>query len=295
MSNKTKSVLMLLITLIVVAGAWAYLKSANIAILEPSGTVGEKEKDLIIIAAALSLIVVIPVYIMLIGFAWRYREGNKKAKYDPGFTNSRIIEGIWWAVPLAIISVLAVITYRSSHELDPSKPLDNRPEMKVQVVSLQWKWLFIYPKERIASVNIVKFPSSTPIDFEITSDAPMNSFWIPQLGGQIYAMSGMSTHLRLDAKKPGTYTGSSANISGRGFSNMRFSAEAESRSDFNDWVNTIKMTSPNILDAETYEQLAMPGIDEGETHFGSVEAGLFDKIVSKYMAPKYSTNLKDKQ
>ena len=295
MSNKTKSLSLLLIALIAAAGTWVYLRSVNIPVLEPSGTVGDKEKNLIIIAVALSLIVVIPVYIMLIGFAWRYREGNIKAKYDPDFTHNRTIEGIWWAVPLAIITVLAVITYRSSHELDPSKPLDKRPEMKVQVVSLQWKWLFIYPKEHIAAVNIVKFPSNTPVNFEITSDAPMNSFWIPQLGGQIYAMSGMSTNLRLDAKKTGIYAGSSANISGKGFSKMHFSAEVKSQSDFKQWTDSVKKLSPNVLDTGTYEILAKPSIDEGETYFGSVEPGLFDKIVSKYITPKYFTNTKEGQ
>lgn len=295
MSNKIKSLLLLLIAPSVTAGVWVYLKSANIPVLEPSGTVGDKQKDLIIITVVLSLIVVIPVYIMLIGFAWRYREGNKQAKYDPGFTHSRLLEGIWWAIPLAIITVLAVITYRSSHELNPFKPLDNRPEMKIQVVSLQWKWLFIYPKEGIASLNVVKLPSNTPIDFEITSDAPMNSFWIPQLGGQIYAMSGMSTHLRLDAKKTGTYAGSSANISGKEFSSMSFNAQAQTQSDFNKWADRVKRSSPNILDRGTYEILAKPSIEQGETYFGSVEPGLFDKIVSKYMTPKYFTHTKDRQ
>ncbi len=288
MSNKTKTALLLLIGLILVGGAGVILKSADIPVLEPGGSIAAKEKDLIIIAVLLSMIVVIPVYIMLIGFAWRYREGNKKAKYDPDFTHSRLLEGIWWAVPLGIITILGVITFRSSHELDPFKPIDARPEMKIQVVALQWKWLFIYPKEGIASVNILKFPSNTPIDFEITSDAPMNSFWIPQLGGQIYAMSGMSTHMRLDAEKPGTYRGVSANISGKGFASMHFNAEAESQNDFNNWVQGIRL-APNILNDDTYSRLAIPRTEDSEIFYGSVENDIFGKIVGKYMEPVYFT------
>lgn len=261
-----------------------YLKSVDIPVLEPSGTIGIKQKRLIVVAILLSLVVVIPVYVMLIIFSLRYRESSKTARYDPSFTHSRLLEGIWWAVPLAIITILSVIAFRSSHELDPYKPLDSRPAMKIQAVSLQWKWLFIYPDEGIASVNFVKFPSNTPIDFEITSDAPMNSFWIPKLGGQVYAMSGMRTHLNLDAIKPGSFVGLSANISGKGFSGMRFVADSAAQADYIQWANAATQ-APDTLNEKTYGHLAKPSTNVDKKLFGKVEPGIFDGIVNKYMAP----------
>src|SRR5688572_21939694 len=176
---------------------WLVL-GANVAVLEPAGSIAERQRGLIIFASLLSLIVVVPVFALTFYIAWKYRASNKKAKYTPDWDHHTGIEALWWAIPLALITILSVITYKTSHELDPFRPIasDKKP-LTVQVVALQWKWLFIYPEQNIASVNFVQFPEDRPVNFQITSDAPMNSFWIPQLGGQMYAMSGMNTKLHL--------------------------------------------------------------------------------------------------
>jgi cytochrome o ubiquinol oxidase subunit 2 len=257
----------------------------SIPVLSPEGPIGSKERNLIILAVSLSLIVVIPVYLMLVGFAWRYREGNKKAKYSPHFDHSRLIEGIWWAIPLTIITILAIVTWQSSQELDPFKSLSsNNKQMTIKVVALQWKWLFIYPEQNIASVNHLEFPKNTPVDFVITADAPMNSFWIPKLGGQIYAMSGMSTHLHLMADKEGSYRGSSANISGEGFAKMNFTAVSVSDNNFNHWVNGVKNAS-KALDKPAYDRLAKPGTIIADSYYSVVSPGLYDSILNKFNHP----------
>lgn len=262
-----------------------YLHSVNIPILDPKGPVGQQERNLIILALSLSLIVVIPLYGLTIAFAWRYRATNKKAKYSPDLDGNRLVETIWWLIPSAIIAVLAVVAWNSSHQLDPFKPLDsaNAP-INVQVVALDWKWLFIYPQQNIASVNQVEFPVNTPVNFQITSDAPMNSFWIPQLGGQIYAMPGMSTQLHLLASSTGTFYGSSANISGEGFSGMNFYAKAVSGSAFNQWVESIE-GAPSSLTQSTYNSLARPSFNNPVAYYSNVTYDIFGNIVLKYMTP----------
>lgn len=267
-----------------VIGVGAYLlKDAPLPVLMPEGAVGEKERNLIIFTTFLGLLVVIPVFVMLFYVAWKYREGNSKAKYNPDWDKSRIIEGIWWGIPCAIILLLGVVTYFSSHELDPFKPLRSEVKpVKIQVVALQWKWLFIYPEYNIASVNDVRFPVSTPVNFELTSDAPMNSFWIPSLGSQIYAMSGMSTKLHLQANEIGEFGGSSANISGEGFASMRFIARSTSRADFEKWVNETKATGEPLA-AEEYDKLHEPSIEKGYRYFILKKVDLYDTIVMKYM------------
>jgi cytochrome o ubiquinol oxidase subunit 2 len=287
MSRKQKLGAAAALTLAVLAlFAWR-IHEAGIAVLQPRGTVAAQEKHLIVIAVLLSLVVVIPVYIMLFSFAWKYRESNKKARYQPELDGSRLYESIWWGVPLALILVLGVITYRSSHSLDPFKPLASPvPPMTIQVVALDWKWLFIYPKQNAASVNFVQFPVNTPVKFEITSDAPMNSFWIPQLGGQIYAMSGMATNLNLAASKAGDYQGVSANISGDGFSGMHFIARASTESGFNKWLETVHQNSASLT-AGTYSRLAKPSENVPVSFFGSAQSGLFDSVIAKYEPPVY--------
>lgn len=278
----------LVATIVVILGllAW-HLHNHTVALLEPRGTIGSQEKSLIITAVLLSMIVVVPVYFMLFSFAWRYRATNKKAKYQPALTGSRLFESIWWGIPLAIILVLSVITFRSSHRLDPFRSLDSGvPPVKIQVVALQWKWLFIYPEQRLASVNFVQFPVNTPVKFDITSDAPMNSFWIPQLGGQIYAMSGMDSNLNLQATKIGDYYGVSANVSGAGFAGMHFTARASSQSDFNHWLSMIKQKNNNLTLA-SYNQLAKPTNNQPVEYYGSVQPNLFNSIIAKYESPLY--------
>lgn len=289
MGRKSKAIILLLLFLLAAVLITSYFRSHNIAVLNPKGTIGSKERSLIIEATLLMLIVVIPVYIMTFMIAWKYREGNKKAKYMPDWDHHNALEFLWWAIPGLIILVLAVITFRSSHELDPFKQLSStKVPMTIQVVALDWKWLFIYPKQNIASVNLTEFPAGTPIDFEITSDAPMNSFWIPQLGGQIYAMSGMRTHLHLVADNPGSFRGVSANISGKGFAGMNFTAKAATEAEFNNWVESVK-NRPAKLNAKAYDELAKPSENNPVAYFSSTQAGLYDRIVLKFIVPTSNT------
>ena len=269
--------------IIVVAGN--YFHAHPIAVLSPKGPIAAQQRTLIITAVLLMLIIVVPVFALTFFFAWKYRAG-KKSRYTPDWDRNPILEGSWWAIPTVIIIALAIIAWRSSHTLDPYKPIAaaNAP-MTIQVIALDWKWLFIYPDQHLATVNYVEMPVGQPVDFEITADAPMNSFWIPQLGGQIYAMPGMLTHLNLMASSAGTFAGSSANISGRGFSSMSFSARAVSRGAFAQWSSAAK-ASP-ALTMVTYNRLAQPSQGDLAT-YGTPDAGLFDSVMDKYMMPMSS-------
>jgi cytochrome o ubiquinol oxidase subunit II len=289
MSRKQKLGVLICLIISLLAAATIHLHHMNIPVLQPRGPIAQKEQRLILTALALSLIVIIPVYIMLFGFAWRYRESNQSARYEPEYDHSRVLESIWWGVPIVLISVLAVITWRSSHELDPFKALNSsKPPLTIQAISMRWKWLFIYPDQNIASVNFIQVPVNRPVTFEITSDAPMNSFWIPQLGGQIYSMSGMATHLNLEASQAGTYYGSSANISGDGFAGMHFMVKASSPAGFNQWVKSVK-SNDRQLNLASYNQLAAPTENDPASYYGFADAGLFNEVISKYEAPDYFT------
>jgi len=281
-----KGILLLVAIAGVVIIAAILLNGHNMPVLNPQGTIADQQRSLIIFTVLLGLLVVIPVFIMLFSIAWKYREGNTKAKYAPDLDHSRLYETIWWGVPCIIILVLSVVAWKSSHDLDPYRPLvSNVKPVKIQVVSLQWKWLFIYPEQNVASVNFLQFPEDTPVNFEITSDAPMNSFWIPSLGGQVYAMSGMSTKLHLMADNIGEYRGSSANISGEGFAGMNFVAKASSKADFDTWINTNKNTATG-LDMTEYEKLVAPSKNEKVKSYAVKQPDLYDKIIMKYMAPQ---------
>ncbi|MEO6513371.1 MAG: ubiquinol oxidase subunit II [Candidatus Saccharimonadales bacterium] len=261
------------------------LAGDNVAVLRPAGIVAEKQRNLLLFAGVLSLIVILPVFLLTFFIAVRYREGNTKARYTPEWDHHPLLETLWWGIPIAIIVVLAVVTWRSSHDLDPTKALvSSQHPLTIQVVALQWKWLFIYPEQHIASINYVQFPVDRPVTFRITSDAPMNSFWIPQLGGQIYAMSGMSTQLHLMANRAGNYNGSSANLSGSGFADMKFMAHASSEAEFNNWVNTTQKV-PDTLNATTYDVLARPNIAAAPFSYNVSDSALYDTIVMKYMMP----------
>lgn len=254
----------------------------GIAVLDPKGPIGEHQRDLMVTATLLMMIVVIPVIILTALIAWRYREGNQKATYSPNWDFNFAIEFIWWTLPCAIILVLSILTWKSTHDLDPYKAINTEKKpLVIQVVALQWKWLFIYPEQKIASVNSFQFPEKTPIRFEITSDAPMNSFWIPQLGGQIYAMPGMKTQLYLASYETGTYEGSSANLSGDGFASMAFQAKACSETDFNKWVTEVQ-NSTNILEKDSYIELAKPS-KETPIFYSLKEDDLFNWTIMKYM------------
>ena len=288
--KKILAVLAILFTLTVIAASIWYANTHTIDILQPKGTIALKQYELLVFTTLLGLIVIVPVFILAITIAWRYREGNKKATYTPNVSTNRLAETIWWGIPIILIGILSVVTWTSTHDLDPHKPLvsDVKP-VKVQVVALDWKWLFIYPEYNVASVNLVQFPVNTPVNFEITADAPMNSFWIPQLGGQIYAMAGMTTKLHLNATETGDYKGSAANISGEGFADMKFTARATSQAEFDAWLNGIKQTN-KPLTAATYTELAKQSKNNPVTFYSSSDADLYDTILMKYMMPETPKN-----
>ena len=258
--------------------------SDKMIILDPKGAIGQQQLDLMVISTILCAVIIVPVLILTFFIVWRYRQkSDRKAKYAPDWEHNTKLEVIWWTIPIIIIAILAVITVKYTYELEPSKPLVHEAKpLVIQVTSLDWKWLFQYPEQGIATVNYLQFPEDVPLQFELTSDAPMNSFWIPQLGGQIYTMSGMAMKLHLIADEPGEYLGMGANFSGRDFGKMHFTAKASSQEEFDEWVEGVRSSSPALTD-EGYEVLAEPGVSEQVT-FSPIPEGLFDRIVTKYGA-----------
>lgn len=254
----------------------------KIAVLFPKGMIGYEQRNLLFIVQALMLLIIIPVYVLTFMFSWIYRADNPRGIYDPDLVDNVTAEIIWWGLPLVMVVIVSVLTWVKTHELDPYKSIASKnKEMTVQVVALQWKWLFIYPEEKIASLNYLALPVNTPVRFEISADAPMNSFWIPSLGGQIYAMPGMTTILNLIANEEGNYRGSSANISGEKFARMNFNTEVTSKEDFDKWVLATRNTE-NKLEINAFNDLALPSVVDPEI-FTSEDPELFTKIVNKYM------------
>ncbi|HSX05833.1 MAG TPA: COX aromatic rich motif-containing protein [Candidatus Saccharimonadales bacterium] len=289
MKKHLKLWLGIVLLLAIVGGTSMLLRGHTVSILQPVGEIGQKEKNLITFTVLLSLVVVIPVFILLGYIAWHYREGNTRAKYSPNLEGSAVAETIWWLIPTALLVIISVVNWRSSYALDPFKPLSSsKPTLHIQVVALDWKWLFIYPDQHIARVNVVDIPVGTPVDFEITSDTVMTSFWAPQLGGQMYAMPGMSTHLNLVAAKAGNYDGVAANISGKGFADMKFTVHALPPDIYGDWLQ-IMHRLPKHLTASDYANLARPSVitqpNEFNNGYSTVDPTLYDTIVMKYMMP----------
>ncbi|MGV7963647.1 cytochrome o ubiquinol oxidase subunit II [Photorhabdus tasmaniensis] len=276
--NKSIGILSLL-------AATLMLNGCDMVLMNPKGAIGAEQKTLILTAIGLMLIIVIPVIIMAFTFAVRYREANKNATYRPNWAHSNKIELVVWTVPIIIIIILATITWKTTHELDPYKPLvsDEKP-VTIEVISLDWKWLFVYPEQGIATVNEIAFPTGVPVNFKITSDSVMNSFFIPQLGGQIYAMAGMQTKLHLIANEPGTYKGLSSSYSGHGFSGMKFTATATpDREGFEQWVQKVK-ASPKTLDTmQAFDELAKQSQNHPVEYFSSVKPNLYQDIIAKFM------------
>lgn len=262
------------------------LGGCNMTLLDPKGQVGLDERNLIITATLLMLLVVVPVIVMTFLFAWKYRASNKDAVYTPKWSHSTKIEIAVWTIPVLIIIALGYVTYKSTHALDPYKPLESDVKpITIEVVALDWKWLFIYPEQGIATVNKIVFPAHTPINFKVTSDAVMNSFFIPALGGQIYAMAGMQTKLHLIANQNAEMDGISANYSGAGFTGMKFKAIATSQEDFNAWVSEVKK-APKQLEQAEYAALAKQSQNNPVELYSSVTPNLFQIIVDKYEGMK---------
>jgi cytochrome o ubiquinol oxidase subunit 2 len=250
-------------------------------VLDPAGPIGSAEKTMLLDALAIMMCVVAPVIIATLAFAWWFRASNIKAKYIPDWEYSGRIEIAVWSIPAMVVLFLGGIGWVGSHELDPPKPIVEHgvKPLKVQVVSIDWKWLFIYPDQKIASVNRLEIPAGVPVEFTLTSADVMNAFFVPQLGTMIYTMAGMSTHLNLEASDPGTYPGLSSHFSGDGFSDMRFDTVAVSPDEFRHWAESTA-SSDSLLDEAAYKRLAQPSQHDPVSTFGHVEPGLFDKIVA---------------
>jgi cytochrome o ubiquinol oxidase subunit 2 len=281
---------LLMLGLIVLAG----VHHADLLVLNPQGPIARSERWVIIITLLLSAIVVVPLFVLLAWFSYRYRASRSgpKGRHQPDWDHDNVVaEFSWWLAPTAIVIVLSFIMWRTSHELDTFLPLQSSEQaVRIQVVALQWKWLFIYPDLGIASVNEIEFPAGVPVHFDVTSDAPMNQFWIPSLGGQIMAMPGMSNQINLLADHAGTFEGLSSNISGEGFSGMRFAAKAVSKEEFATWVNTAR-AAQSPLTLGTYAKLAAPSSNTPVQYFSSVADGIYTASMMKYMGMKPGTDM----
>jgi len=264
-------------------GAAGFLGGCSqMLLLDPKGPIGEAERFVIIAAFGLMLIVVIPVFVMVFWFARRYRASNREATYRPNWSYSTKIDLAMWLVPLAIVTALGILSWSATYRLDPYKPIESGVKpLRIEVVSLDWKWLFIYPDYDIAVVNQLVFPVRVPLSFRLTSATVLTSFFIPQLGSQIYALAGRQSRLHLMADEPGTYAGHNQQFSGRGYADMHFKAIAVSREQFDAWVQNTRQ-SPAKLDPARYQKLEKPGVGSPVMQFSVVQPGLFDKIVSKY-------------
>lgn len=273
----------LLLPLVLLAGC-------NTVVMNPSGDIAAQQAHLVVISTLLLLLIIVPVVVLTLLFAWRYRKNNTSAKYEPDWDHSTGLELIIWGAPLLIIIALGLITWIYTHTLDPYRPLQrldgDRPiaagvkPLTIQVVALDWKWLFIYPEQGIATVNEVAAPVDVPVRFKITASSVMNSFYIPALAGQIYAMPGMETTLNAVINKPGVYDGFSANYSGAGFSDMKFKFQGLSSADFDKWVASTKASTLK-LDRPDYLALEKPSIKVPVAHYGNVAADLYDAIVNR--------------
>ena len=278
-----------------VLGALPWLAGCDLVVLDPAGDVARQQGDLIVISTVLMLLVILPVMALTIFFAWRYRAANKDATYKPDWDHSTQLELVIWSAPLLIIICLGAVTWVATHLLDPYRPLartgpgqaiaaDVKP-LDVQVVALDWKWLFIYPEQGVATVNELALPVNRPIRFRISSSSVMNSFYIPALAGQIYAMPGMETKLHGVFDRTGNFDGFSANYSGAGFSNMRFKVKSLPMSEFDQWIAAAKASPQGELDRRTYLKLEKPSEKEPVRRFAAVDPQLFDAVVNMCVEP----------
>lgn len=270
------------------------LASCERAVLDPAGDIALQQRDLIYFSTGLMLLVIVPVIILTVLFAWHYRRSNKKAVYDPNFHHSTALELVIWSVPLLIIIVLGAVTWSSTHLLDPFRRLDRIEHgraadaavepMRVQVVAMDWKWLFIYPDENIATVNELVLPVDREVRFEITSTNMMNTFYAPTMAGMIYAMPGMQSQLHAVVNDPGEYEGFSANYSGAGFSSMRFRLRGVSQAQFDQWVRQTQDTGTPLTTA-SYLELEAPTERHPMTLFSTAPRDLFTRIVNRCVRP----------
>ena len=270
------------------------IAGCNSVVLNPSGDVALQQRNLLLHSTWLMLLIIVPVMALTVLFAWRYRASNKQAKYDPEWHHSTRLELVIWSAPLLIIICLGALTWLGTHLLDPYRPIERIahgqpvPEeaktLEVQVVALDWKWLFIYPEYGIATVNELAVPVNHPITMRITASSVMNSIYIPNLAGQVYAMPSMETRLHGVLNKTGVSEGFSANYSGAGFSGMRFAVHSLSDQDFDKWIEDTRATH-SALTREDYRQLAKPSENEPARRYARVDDTLYHDILNRCVEP----------
>ena len=271
--------------LAVACGAALLLAACGAPVLTPAGPVAESERQVLFDAMAIMLTLIVPTIIAIMVFAWWFRSSNPRAKRMPDWAYSGRIELVVWAVPLLTIMFLGGLIWTSSHQLDPYKPLASKQKpLEVQVVSMDWKWLFIYPEQGVASVNTLAAPTGRPIHFTLTSSSVMDSFFVPNLGTQIYTMNGMATQLNLQVDKPGVYQGLSTHFSGDGFPGMHFDLHAGSPAEFDAWLVRAKAGGP-VLDRPSYAELSKQSSDVRPYTYRAIDPALFQDVVSLAVAP----------
>jgi cytochrome o ubiquinol oxidase subunit 2 len=268
---------------VVLIGA-ATVSGCTEGVLDPKGPIASADRQILLNSLGIMLAIVIPVIVATLGVAFWFRESNARARYRPDFAYSGRLEMLVWSIPAMTVFLVGGVAWIGSHDVSPSKPIVSTVKpLRVQVASLDWKWLFIYPDHGVASVNRLTIPVGTPISLELTSSGVMNSFFVPQLGSQIYTMAGMVTRLHLRADHLGTYRGFSAQFSGDGFSDMHFDADAVSNEKFSQWLDSVR-SAGSELNVKTYADLVKQSVAVAPYTYGSVEPGLFDSIVVSEMS-----------
>ena len=270
------------------------LAACDAVVLNPSGDIAAQQRDLLVTSTVLMLLIIVPVMALTVVFAWRYRHTNRQARYEPDWNHSMLLELVIWSAPLLIIICLGALTWLGTHLLDPYRPLEriapgqpvpkDARALEVNVVALDWKWLFMYPQYGVASVNELAVPINQPISLRITASSVMNSLYIPELAGQIYAMAGMETRLHGVLNKVGTSQGFSANYSGAGFSGMRFTLRGLAPDDFDRWVASARSASATLT-RDSYLVLEKPSENEPIRHYGAVDTQLYAAILGMCVRP----------
>jgi cytochrome o ubiquinol oxidase subunit 2 len=254
-------------------------------ILDPQGPIGAAEKAILIDSLAIMLAIVLPTIAAVFGFAYWFRASNPKARYLPDWEYSGRIELVVWSIPTLTIILLGGVAWIGAHQLDPAKPVEGSGKpLTIQAVSLDWKWLFIYPDESVATINTLTVPAGAPLQFQLTSSSVMNAFFIPQFGSMIYTMNGMTTRLNLRADSPGTFAGRSAHFSGDGFPGMHFDVHVVSPADFSKWAQDASLTDKS-LDGQSYEQIAKPSMNNEPAIYRLTDPALFQSIATQKIAP----------
>jgi len=292
---RKKPGLRFLFILLSVISIFVFTSCKNMMLFNSKGPIGEDQMNILVIASILMLIVILPVFAMVIWFSLKYRSSKTPKDYHPEWDSSRTIEWLIWSIPIIIVAILSYITITKTYELDPYIPIDHpKDEVKIEVVSMDWRWLFIYPEEGVASVNELVIPENTPLSFRLTSASVMTSFFIPQLGSQMYAMSGMQTKLNLLASEKGVFRGQNMEFSGKGYKNMHFKVKSVSEEDFKAWIKQV-ISSSNSLNQSAFNELCQPDTARNVLYFSNVQNGLFEYILTKNKGWEDDMNMDDKK